>query len=154
MFSVAIIAVGKMRNASYRSEFDEYVKRARAFAKLEIIEVPAVPFRNEGEIGRAKEGEGAAIKKALEKRTGPVYLLDERGRSMDSFAFAEMLHKSSEHITFVIGGTAGFSDELKQLYSAISLSSMTFPHELARVMLSEQIYRAVTLGQERGKYHY
>ncbi len=154
MFHVIVIAVGKIRNSYFTEAMDEYLKRMKPFAKVEIIEVPAIPFKTEGEIGRAKEKEGEALREALSKRTGRIFILDEGGREVDSSGFHKLVSESNEPLLLIIGGTAGLSDSLKKEYSTLSLSRLTLPHELARVVLVEQLYRAVTMGQKRNKYHY
>ena len=154
MFHVLIIAVGKIRNSYFAEAIDEYLKRIKPFARVEIIEVSAVPFKTEGEIERAKEREGAALREVLTKRTGRVFLLDEGGKEVDSSGFHKLFSSSNEPLLLVIGGTAGLSSSLKKEYSTLSLSRLTLPHELARVVLVEQLYRAVTMGQKRNKYHY
>ncbi len=86
-----------------------------------------------------------------------VIAMDARGKQLSSEKFAELLRNegsSGQRLRFVIGGTAGLQDELlKRATKQISLSDMTFPHELARVMLLEQLYRAVTIINNK-KYHY
>lgn len=154
MFHVIIIAVGKIRNSYFAEAIDEYLKRIRPFAKVEVIEVPASSFKTEGEIERAKEKEGVAIREVLMKRTGKIYLLDEGGREFDSPGFHKLLSDLNEPLLLVISGTAGVSNSLKKEYPTLSLSRLTLPHELARVVLVEQLYRAVTMGQKRNKYHY
>ncbi len=154
MFHVIIVAVGRIRNSYFTEAVDEYLKRMRPFAKVEIIEVPAIPFKTDGEIERAKEKEGAAIREVLAKRTGRAFLLDEGGKEVDSSGFHKLVSGSNEPLLLIIGGTAGLSDSLKKEYSALSLSRLTLPHELARVVLFEQLYRAVTMEQKRNKYHY
>lgn len=154
MFKVTLIAVGNMRTAQYREAAAEYLKRVKPFAKIEVVEVAAAPFKTEGEIQRAKEKEGEQIMGAFQKRGGDIFLLDEGGKEMGSKEFADFLAARTETTTFVIGGTAGFSDGLKKTYSAISLSRLTMPHELARVVFLEQLYRAATMQQKRNKYHY
>lgn len=143
-----------MRNKHLNAEVDEYLKRIKPFAKVEIIEVSATPFRTDGEVERAKDKEGERITGVIQKQRGDVFLLAEGGREFDSKEFAEFLAKHNEPVTFVIGGTAGFSSALKKTYKSLSLSRLTFPHELARAVLVEQLYRAVTMQQKRNKYHY
>lgn len=143
-----------MRTTHFKDAIDEYIKRIKPFAKLEVIEVPAIPFKSEGEIERAKGGEGEKIKETLRGCRGDIFILDESGKELDSKEFADFLTTRSEPLTFVIGGTAGLSPDLKKRYKSISLSRFTMPHELARVVLVEQLYRAVTMQQKRNKYHY
>ncbi|MEK7089382.1 MAG: 23S rRNA (pseudouridine(1915)-N(3))-methyltransferase RlmH, partial [Patescibacteria group bacterium] len=112
------------------------------------------PFKNDGEIERAKDKEGERIMTILQKRQGDIVMLDEGGRELDSKEFADFIAGYNTSLTFVIGGTTGLSQGLKKAHKAISLSRLTLPHELARVVLLEQLYRAVTMQQKRNKYHY
>jgi 23S rRNA (pseudouridine1915-N3)-methyltransferase len=158
MLDLTILAIGRMKNDNLRAEVAEFVKRLKPFARLEIIELPAAPFlKNSRE--RAKEIEGEQIINFLEKSAvknngaqRSVWLLAERGRSFSSPDFAAWLDKS-QPLVLVVGGALGFSPELYRRYPQISLSPLTFPHELARTVLLEQIYRAATIltGKE---YHY
>lgn len=154
MFHITIVAVGGVRTPHFKDAADEYIKRIKPFAKLEVLEVPAVPFKSEGDTARAKEGEGEKIEEVILKQRGDTFLLDEGGKELNSEEFAKFLATRSEPLTLVIGGTAGLSDGLKKSYKSISLSQLTMPHELARVVLLEQLYRAVTMQQKRNKYHY
>lgn len=158
MLDIIILTVGKMKNDNLRAEAAEYAKRLSPFARLEIVELPAAPFLKNGR-ERAKEIEGEQIMKYLEKAAarsgGPkraVFLLAERGKVFSSPDFASFLDKN-QPLFLIVGGALGFSPELYRLYPQISLSPLTFPHELARTILLEQIYRATTIlnGKE---YHY
>lgn len=143
-----------MRNPRLVGEVLEYEKRISPFAKLDIVEVSSASFCNDSEIEKAKTTEGERIQKVISKRQGRVMLLDEGGKEMNSKEFVSFLTGRSEPLILVIGGTAGLSTTLKKTYTSISLSRLTLPHELARVVLLEQLYRAVTMQQKRNKYHY
>lgn len=148
MLDITIVAIGKIKEGYYRDAFFEYQKRLRPYARLKIVELPAAPFlKNSQE--QAKEFERETIENFLnksEKSHNPVavYLLAERGQTFTSVEFAAWLNKK-QPLVLVIGGALGFSDLLYQKYPQISLSPLTFPHELARVVLVEQIYRATTI---------
>lgn len=105
---------------------------------------------------KAKKKEGERIAQFLKKRkdTHEIFILDEKGKESDSKEFAVILEKLSKPAIFVVGGSLGIhKDAILNSYKKISLSHLTFPHELARVVLLEQIYRAMTI--MRGKeYHY
>jgi 23S rRNA (pseudouridine1915-N3)-methyltransferase len=131
---------------------NEYLKRLKPYARLKMIELEAVPF-SEKMRDKAKEFEGEKIENFLNKNSGAVvYLLAERGESFDSYKLATWLEKKSPLI-LVLGGALGFSDLLYKKYPCLSLSPLTFPHELARVLILEQVYRAATILQKKN-YHY
>jgi len=153
MLKINIVAVGKIKEKFWQTAIAEYVKRLRPYAKLEIVEVLAESFSSQNKrIAQTKENE--RLMKALEKYNKQnVYLLAETGKEFDSLQFAKFITKQSE-IVLVIGGALGWAEEIKKQYpQTISLSQLTMPHEMARVVLLEQIYRAVSIinGKE---YHY
>ncbi|MGZ3653493.1 MAG: 23S rRNA (pseudouridine(1915)-N(3))-methyltransferase RlmH [Bdellovibrionota bacterium] len=98
-----------------------------------------------------------AKKKFLDDGKVRIFLLDERGKESSSRAFAESLSRLTDQgvgrFVFVIGGAYGFPDELRARFPLLSLSKMTFPHDLARVVLAEQVYRALQI-MAGGKYHH
>ena len=140
--SIRIIVVGRLKEAYLREGIAEYEKRLRPFCKLEIIEL-----RDEG---LKKEGE------RLEKYLGPgTYVMDAAGREMDSPAFSKLVSPggtSAASLSFIIGSAEGIEERIKQKARLISLSKMTFTHEMCRLFLIEQIYRGFMIGQNR-PYH-
>jgi len=155
MFNIVILAVGKIKEKYFEEAAAEYKKRLRPYAKIVFEEVSREPFRKESERKVAKEKEGERLLGALAKYSNDeIIILDERGKEFSSPAFADFLDKEKRRIVFVIGGALGLSPEiLAKSYRKISLSEMTLPHEMARVVLFEQIYRAATI--VAGKtYHY
>ncbi len=152
MLDITLVAIGKIKDKSYSALALEYAKRIRPYARLKIIELEAVPF-SEKLRNKAKDFEGEKINNFLNKnKEVVVYLLAERGESFNSLKLADWLEKKSPLI-FVLGGALGFSDDLYKKYPSLSLSPLTFPHELARVVLLEQVYRAATILQNKS-YHY
>jgi 23S rRNA (pseudouridine1915-N3)-methyltransferase len=155
MLDITLVAVGKIKETFWQDAFNEYVKRLKPYARLKLVELLSEPFIK-GTQRKSKEIEGRRILDFLEKNrraeTAAVYLLAERGQTFDSPALAAWLLKKSP-LVLILGGALGFSEELYGRYPQISLSSLTFPHELARVVLAEQLYRAATIinGKE---YHY
>ena len=156
--SYTIICVGRLKEDYLRQAQSEYLKRLSPY-KARVIEIPPEklpdsPSPAEKENALRKEGERiiAAIPKNSKK-----YALCIEGRQMTSEQFSAMLSKSmtagaSAH-TFIIGGSFGLSDEVKALCEGkISFSPMTFPHQLFRIMLLEQLYRAEQIIQGT-KYH-
>ena len=141
---ITVIAVGKLKEKAYKDLVDEYVKRLSAYTKVEIIEV--ADETNQLEETKVKKREGERILKAIKKDSFTV-LLDLRGRMLNSnelsLKIQEINTYHSSNITFIIGGSLGVSDEV---YSRADykwkLSDLTFPHNLVRVILLEQIYRS------------
>lgn len=150
-----IVAVGKIKNKEIASLATEYQKRLSPFCKLEIIELPATPFLHESDKKKAKQKEGERLLAYIQKNSAEnFFLLEENGREFSSLNFSEKLRSFSGCITFVIAGTLGFGQEIKQLsLPRLSLSQMTFPHEMARLLLLEQLYRAISIINGK-KYHY
>lgn len=152
MLDITLLTIGKVKEKSYSTIIAEYEKRLKPYARLKIIELEASPF-SENTKDRAKEFEGEKIENFLNKHDEAVaYLMAERGKTFDSPELAAFLERKSPLI-LVIGGALGFSDALYKKYPSLSLSPLTFPHELARVVLIEQIYRATTILQKKN-YHY
>ena len=152
MLDITLIAIGKIKDKSFLNLSVEYLKRIKPYARLKIIELDPVSF-SEKTKDKAKNFEGERIENFLNKLNDPVvYLMAERGQALTSPEFAFWLEKKSP-LVLVMGGALGFSDYLYNKYPSLSLSGLTFPHELARVILFEQIYRATTILQNKN-YHY
>lgn len=146
---IKIICVGKLKEKYLEEGVKEYLKRLSAYCDVEIIEVgderiPENPSLAEEMIVKSKEGRRILDKV---KQDDYMILLDVQGKEVDSIQFAEsiedcMLHGKST-IDFVIGGSLGHGEDvLTRANKRISFSKMTFPHQLMRVILAEQIYRA------------
>jgi 23S rRNA (pseudouridine1915-N3)-methyltransferase len=153
MLEIIIIAIGKIKNEYFAGAIKEYLLRLKPFASVKIIELAPESF-TESSRGKAKKEEGGRILAALEKYSGEnILLLHERGRETDSIKLAEKLSGANGKTIFVIAGALGFDEAALAKYPQLSLSKMTFPHELARLILLEQIYRSATI--IKGKtYHY
>ncbi len=153
--NLKIVAVGKIKNKEIAALAGEYQKRLSPFCKLQIIELPAVPFLSDGDKEKSKKKEGIKILEYLAKNsTENFFLLEEYGKEFSSVNFSEKLASISGCTTFIVSGTLGFSKEIKKLnLPSLSLSQMTFPHEMARLLLLEQIYRAISIINGK-KYHY
>ncbi len=157
--NITIIAVGKLSESYWRQAADEYAKRMSLFCKLEIKEIaefklPKNP--SDADIVKGIQKEGEEILKMLPPRAAVVSLCVE-GKGLSSEQLCEFIvdkgARGVSHIVFVIGGSHGLYDEVKRLSDLkLSLSSMTFPHQFARVMLLEQAYRAFTIDKGK-KYH-
>ena len=148
MFKIRIIALGKFKEKAYQELEAEYLKRLHPYAKVKIIEIPEVPYHKGEDLDRVKEKEADTIIKNLPEG-GIVILLEEKGTVRDSKTFADFLQRTGglgKELVFVIGSGVGLSDVLKPYSNySISLSPLTFPHNLTRIILEEQIYRAVTI---------
>lgn len=146
--NITLITVGRIKESYLRDAIAEYMKRLQKYCKLEIIEVAdektpdGASFALEDQI-RQKEGE--RILKQIQD-DAYVITLEIQGKMYDSVAFAKEIEKKAiygtSHIQFVIGGSLGLSKEVcSRSNLAVSFSRMTFPHQLMRVILLEQIYR-------------
>ena len=159
MMTVTIVCVGKCKESYWRDACAEYAKRMMPYCRFQIVEVAEerVPDQpSQAQIEKALQAEG---KRILDQIPGGarVTALCIEGREMASEALAANMESAAvggvSSMAFVIGGSWGLSKEVKQ-YSdlRLSMSPMTFPHQLARVMLCEQIYRAFQIMHD-GKYH-
>lgn len=159
MLTVTVICIGKLKEKYLRDACGEYEKRLGAFCKLNIVELSECKLPDNpspSEIQRCIEKEGELILAKLPKDSFVIPLCIE-GRPYSSPALASEIEKlavfGQSGLTFVIGGSYGLSDEVKALGKIkLSMSEMTFPHQLARVMLLEQIYRCFQININ-GKYH-
>jgi 23S rRNA (pseudouridine1915-N3)-methyltransferase len=159
MLSIKLICVGKMRERFYIDAFEEYRKRLGAYCRLECLEIAEQRLPDEpapAQLAAALEREGAEILKAIPADAWVVALCVEgRQKSSEEFAslFAERANSGRPKLCFLIGGSCGLSETVKARADLkLSMSNMTFPHHLARVMLAEQIYRAFKIN-EGSRYH-
>ncbi len=158
MVTVKIICVGKLKEKYWQDACNEYAKRLRPFCKFDIIELPEHRLPNnpsDAEIQAGLEAEGAKILEAA-GNSACIPLCIE-GKTMSSPQMAKVIEKITldgmSEISFIIGSSFGLWDKVKQAGSVkLSMSPMTFPHQLARVMLCEQIYRSFQI-LNNGKYH-
>ena len=156
---VQLICVGKMKEKFYIDAAAEYVKRLSAYCKLQVVELPEerLPSNpSQAQIDAALEKESQAIRAKLPPSTSLVCLCVE-GRLRSSEELSALVgtweHSSAKHLAFVIGGSYGLAPSLKaQAWAKLSMSPMTFPHHLARVMLLEQLYRSFKI-DEGSSYH-
>lgn len=156
--NAAIVCVGRLREKYFQDAAGEYEKRLSRFGKLEIIELPDLPEpANASDADRKKvmEKEGESILSRI-KPGDRVTALCVDAKQMDSEAFARRLKEGDMHPgrqVFVIGGSLGLSEHvLRRADEKISFSKMTFPHQLARVILLEQMYRACKINAGE-RYH-
>ena len=156
---ISIITVGKLKEKYLKQGIDEYLKRLSAYAKVEIIEVAdekAPEHLSEAEMEEVKRKEGERILSHLSEDTY-VITLEISGRMLSSEQLAAKIDELSTYgkskLAFIIGGSLGLSKEVQNRSDlALSFSKMTFPHQLMRLILLEQIYRAYRIN--RGEpYH-
>lgn len=142
--NVNIICVGKIKEKYINDGIAEFSKRMQAFGKLSMIELKEFGNDFEREISIKKEAE--SILAALEKKKGFNILLDIGGKNFSSEEMAQKIEdigiKGFSTINFIIGGSYGVSDDIRKVSNlSLSFSKMTFPHQLMRLILMEQIYR-------------
>ncbi|MGG3640025.1 23S rRNA (pseudouridine(1915)-N(3))-methyltransferase RlmH [Bacillus gobiensis] len=145
---ITIITVGKLKEKYLKQGIDEYIKRLSAYAKVDIIELPdekAPENLSEQDMRIVKEKEGERILAKINPDDHVIALAIE-GKMKTSEEFADMIDKLATYgkskVSFVIGGSLGLSDEiLKRADEKLSFSKMTFPHQLMRLVLVEQVYR-------------
>ncbi|MBY0097540.1 23S rRNA (pseudouridine(1915)-N(3))-methyltransferase RlmH [Mesobacillus maritimus] len=156
---ISIVTVGKLKEKYLKQGIEEYIKRLNSYAKIEIFEVPdekAPEELSEVEMEQVKQKEGERILAKIHQDTY-VIALAINGKLKTSEGLAENLDKLATYgkskVAFVIGGSLGLSNEvLKRADEQLSFSKMTFPHQLMRLILVEQIYRAFRIN--RGEpYH-
>lgn len=141
---VTVVAVGRLKERHWRDAAEEYAKRLRPYATLEVLEVPDVSLER-GE-AHAMDAEAEAVLRVLPQGARAV-ALDPGGEELSSEGLAAWLDAlmlgGTSHLAFVVGGTAGLSPGLMACCAErLALSRMTLPHQLARVVLLEQLYRA------------
>ena len=158
MLSVNIICVGKLKESYLRDAIDEYSKRMRTLCRLSIIELPEERSSDDpsaAEIGHVISAESERIMQKLGKGDYVIAMCVE-GRNISSeelSAKLEDISMRSSTVDLIIGGSWGLSDELKSRADfKLSMGKMTFPHQLCRVMLLEQVYRAFQISKGT-KYH-
>ena len=159
MLSVYLICVGKLKETFYKDACAEYIKRLSPYCKLTLMELPEVKLPQKpslGEISAALEKEGEAIRAKIPPSSRVVALCVE-GRMRSSEELPQMFpvpgRSRDKHMVFVVGGSYGLHPSIKaEANVQLSMSPMTFPHHLARVMLLEQIYRAFKIS-EGAPYH-
>lgn len=153
MNKITIVVVGKIKEKFWQTAIEEYAKRLKPYVVLNFVEIKAESFSNQNK-KQAQIVENQRLIKVLEKYNNQnTYLLAEAGQEFDSLKFAKFIENKSE-LVLVIGGALGWAEEIKQKYpQSISLSQLTIPHEMARVVLLEQIYRATSIIKGK-EYHY
>lgn len=159
MLGITILTVGKLKETYWRAACDEYTKRLGAYCKLQVVEVDECRLPDNPSAAQIVSGtltEGDQMLARVPANSFIISLCIE-GREMTSQALAGQLEQlplqGKSHVTFIIGGSHGLSDRVKvRSHMRMSMSPMTFPHQMARVMLLEQVYRAMSINAG-SKYH-
>ncbi len=149
---IKIIAIGSIKEKYLKDAIAEYQKRLQKYTSLEIIELKDESF---DDIDKTLNKEAEKIKKHISEKDY-IITLEIEGKQLDSIEFSKKLENiqlETSNITFIIGGSYGLSTEIKEMSNYhLSISKMTFPHQLFRVILLEQIYRAFKI-KNNESYH-
>ncbi|MEX1191892.1 MAG: 23S rRNA (pseudouridine(1915)-N(3))-methyltransferase RlmH [Brumimicrobium sp.] len=154
---IKLIYVGKTGKTFLIEGEKEYTKRLKRYIKFDVIEIPDVKNAKKLTIQEVKSKEKEAILPKI-KESERVFLLDEKGKEFTSVGFSKFLQKQfnsgGQGITFVIGGPYGFSEELYQRANGkVSLSQLTFSHQMVRMFFIEQLYRSMTILKGEPYHH-
>jgi len=154
---ISLLCIGKTDDGFVRSGIDTYLKRLKHYINFEIILIPDIKNSKNLSQEQQKDKEGELILKQV-SNTDLLILLDERGKEYRSVDFSRFLEKkmvdSVSHMVFVIGGPYGFSDAVyRRAGQQLSLSKMTFSHQMIRLFFVEQVYRAFTIMRGEPYHH-
>lgn len=156
MIDVTIVAIGKLKSSACLELADDYFLRLKKIAKVKVIELAGGRFMDgQAKISRTQDSQ--KIREWLKNYEGyRVYLLAEKGQSQDSIGWAKMMNQwdaDNSKVILIVGGAAGLDPQILDKAQSLSLSFLTWPHELARVLLLEQLYRGLLINAGR-EYHY
>jgi len=156
MLGIDLICVGKLKEKFFSDAVEEYRKRLGAYCKLNIVEVPETPAESFSEISKALKAEAERISSKIPKDAHIICMCIE-GKLLSSEELsktvAELKVRGVSRLCIIIGGSNGIDEEIKKRAALrLSMSKMTFPHHLARVMMLEQVYRAFKI-EEGSNYH-
>ncbi|WP_264549585.1 23S rRNA (pseudouridine(1915)-N(3))-methyltransferase RlmH [Flavobacterium sp. N2820] len=155
--NIRLIAIGKTDNKSLQTLIDDYIKRLSFYVKFDLEIIPDIKNVKNLSEAQQKEKEGELILSKI-SATDQLILLDENGKTFSSVAFSDYLQKKMnagiKTLVFVIGGPYGFSDLVYQkAQGKVSLSEMTFSHQMVRLFVIEQIYRGFTILRNEPYHH-
>ncbi|AJR03859.1 23S rRNA (pseudouridine(1915)-N(3))-methyltransferase RlmH [Siansivirga zeaxanthinifaciens] len=155
--TIKLIAIGKTDNNHLQTLIEDYIKRLNFYIKFAIEIIPDIKNVKNLSESQQKIKEGELILNKLSP-TDELILLDENGKQFDSVSFSEYLQKKMnsgiKQLVFVIGGPYGFSDEVyNKSNGKISLSKMTFSHQMIRLFFTEQLYRSFTILKNEPYHH-
>ncbi|NQX81046.1 MAG: 23S rRNA (pseudouridine(1915)-N(3))-methyltransferase RlmH [Flavobacteriaceae bacterium] len=154
---ITLLAIGKTDNSSLNKMIDDYTKRLSNYVNFELVVIPDIKNSKNMSFKEQKNKEGNLILSKTEK-SDIVVLLDENGKSYSSVGFSSFLQKKMnsgiKKIIFIIGGPYGFSEDVyKRSNGKISLSEMTFSHQMVRLFFIEQLYRGFTILNNQPYHH-
>jgi len=154
---IKLLAIGKTDDKSLQILIQTYEQRLKHYVKFELFVIPDIKNSKNLSQGQQKEKEGELILKELQA-TDQLILLDEKGKEFRSIEFSQFLQKKMnsgiKQLVFVIGGPYGFSDKVFQKATGkVSFSKMTFSHQMIRLFVVEQIYRAFTILRNEPYHH-
>lgn len=157
MMKIKLIAVGKTDNSHIQACMDEYIKRLGFYVSFEMLIIPDIRNSKSLSEEQQKTKEAEAILKNIDS-SDVVVLLDEKGKNYTSEGFSEALQKKMnsgiKNLVFIIGGPYGFSNQLYlRANEKLSLSAMTFSHQMVRLFFVEQVYRAFTIIKNEPYHH-
>lgn len=155
--NIKLLAIGKTDNKNLQQLIDDYMKRLSFYIKFELELIPDIKNARNLSEAQQKEKEGELILSKLSP-TDQLVLLDENGKNFSSVGFSEELQKKMNSgiktLVFVIGGPYGFSDAVyAKAQGKVSLSAMTFSHQMVRLFFIEQVYRAFTILKGEPYHH-
>lgn len=154
---IKLLAIGKTDDKSLQALIQIYQERLRHYIKFELVIIPELKKSKNLSENQQKEKEGDLLLKEI-RSTDQLILLDEKGQEFRSIEFSRFLQKKMnsgiKHLVFVIGGPYGFSDKIyRKAKGKVSFSKMTFSHQMIRLFVVEQIYRAFTILKNEPYHH-
>jgi len=154
---ITLLCIGKTDDKFIQEGIDKYIKRLKHYINFSIVVLPDVKNVKNLSESQQKDKEAELFNKHIQN-TDYVILLDERGKEFTSIEFSTFLQKkmvaSIQHVVFLIGGPYGFEEKIKQrANSFVSLSKMTFSHQMVRLFFVEQIYRSFTIMKGEPYHH-
>ncbi len=153
MLNIEILTIGSVKEKWIKEGIQEYLKRLKPYARIKVIELKAEAFGSTQK-EKAKSIESQKIVEFLQKeKEVQIYFLDEYGKNPDSKEFGIKIDKIQNKIIFVVAGALGYDRSILEGKQTISLSNMTLTHEMARLVLLEQIYRGICIVKGK-EYHY
>lgn len=156
MLKITVVVIGKLKESHWKEAEAEFLKRLSPYAKVAVLELESAPMTSTADAEKSMRMEAERILSRIPEASY-IVALERTGKRLSSEAFAKVLADAGEgggHVTLIIGGAAGLHTSiLSKAALKVSLSDMTFTHEMARVFLMEQLYRASTILNNK-KYHY
>lgn len=155
MLHISVICIGKTNENYVKLALEKYATLLSKYCKFELVELADVKNSNKLPIEKLKDAEAELIAQHIPLKSILIFL-DEIGKTYHSNAFAEYLNKKTlenSKLTFIIGGSYGLQKELKTKGDAIALSALTFNHQMVRIILAEQLFRAFTIIKNTGYHH-